>query len=141
LVVVALSPLDPSSRALEEVVGRRGQRVLGRCLVVENVGNALAVLDKLSELNAKDLVVVGVRKRGRPSGIYLSRVGPLRSLGVDDVVRTLWPNLTGSLELNHLVEALRILYDREFLVAECEPGGNVECGELVEAWLRRLCQS
>jgi hypothetical protein len=115
---------------------------VGRCRVVEADMDALALLDKLGDTGAEELVLLGPRHReGRRRGIYLRRVDPAEpsSLSPSQLVRELWGNLTGSLRLCDYEAALRILYRKPFTVAECEPGGE-GCQGLVGEWLASYCQ-
>ncbi len=55
----------------------------------------------------------------------------------DMIVRTLWPNLTGSLDPNSYIEALRLLYNREFKVYMIRPRND--CKEGIQLVIGREC--
>ena len=119
------------------------EKRIGKCIVLEADMDALALLDELKRLSADTLVVLGpLHREGRRRGVYVSEVKPEKGPeNPSRLVKELWGNLTGSLRLEDYVAALRILYDRVFYVAECEPGEESRCSDVVEKWLREYCEA
>lgn len=118
------------------------ERHLGKCIVIEADMDALALIDEVKRRGADTLVVLGpLHREGRRRGIYVSKIEPSRATeNPSRLVKKLWGNLTGSLRLEDYVTALQILYDKEFYVAECEPGKEEKCSDVVEQWLRNYCE-
>jgi len=123
------------------ILGMGDEKRLGNCIVMEADMDALALIDEARRRGADTLVILGpVHREGRRRGIYVSRVKPSKAEeNPSRLVKKLWGNLTGSLRLEDYVSALQILYDREFYVAECEPGEEERCSDVVEQWLRSYC--
>jgi hypothetical protein len=132
------------SEILEELMSLGDEFRVGSCVVVEADMDVLALLDKAREHGAERIVLFGPRHvEGRRRGVYERTVEPRENPEKMDpmrLVRELWGNLTGSLRLCDYEAAMRILYDKPFTVAECEPGGE-GCRGLVREWIGRLCKA
>jgi hypothetical protein len=116
---------------------------VNNCLIIEADMDALALLDKLRDVGAEKLVLFGpLHREGRKPGVYERNVQPekrsVNGKNASDIVKTLWPNLTGSLKLCHYEDALKILSNKPFKIAECEPGGK-GCYDIFIRWLESAC--
>ncbi len=123
---------------IASALGLEEPRAQGRCLLVPARGRALELVDLARDVSARHVYLVGVARRGRPPGLYARRVAPRPPDSADLIVRTLWPNLTGSTSFEDYVEAFALLHGAPFTVVECEPGGG-GCGSLIASWLREVC--
>ncbi len=121
-----------------ELDGRR----LGECIIVDATVSVLDLTARAEELGASDLVLVVPEYEGPPRLECSDRVEPEREpekLPPDNIVRRLWQNLTGSLDPDDYVEALRIFWRRGFLLCKCRPLGD-SCIEVLLEELKPLCQ-
>jgi hypothetical protein len=123
----------------EEARRLHGTR-FGECVLVDAGVDAATLLAMMDHYNAKELVLVFACP-SCPEDAY-SNVEPQEAGGLsgdpDAIVKTLWPNLTGSLDPTAYIEALRLLYQRGFKVYKLKP--RRECREGVWLVIRRECQ-
>ncbi|WP_317895232.1 hypothetical protein [Pyrofollis japonicus] len=143
LVAVVPDTMERGGESLLSMMLEKGDETrIGNCIVIEADMDALALIDEARRLGASEIVLLGpLHRDNRQRGIYLERVEPNKSAASspNKLVKELWGNLTGSLRLDDYVAAMRILYDKPFYVAECDPGDTDECRDLVEQWLREYC--
>ncbi|KSW11629.1 hypothetical protein CF15_02020 [Pyrodictium occultum] len=108
--------------------------------------DALALIDEAERRGAGELFLLGASHvEGRGAGVYVARVEPrdARALTPQQLTRELWMNLTGSLGLDDYAAALSLLWNRPFILVECDPGDAAdpeeECRRLAREWVRREC--
>jgi len=100
--------------------------------VVDASVDAMAFADVLREKKPDEVILVGVKKRGREPGFYVWRPeeGPERD--IYNLSKLAQATLTGWLEVDALVDGLRVFapeYIKKIKVVECEP----PCGDWEKA--------
>ena len=114
---------------------------LGDCVFVDATVSVIDLAARADELGAEELVLVIPEYEG-PPGLYCDRTvepeGDPESIPADQLVRRLWQNLTGSLDPDDYIEALRIFWRRSFLICRCRPGER-PCTEILLEELEPLC--
>lgn len=132
---------SPAAFCLAEEARRvHGARV-GRCVLADAAVDATTLIVMMDYFGAKELVLIFACTMCS-NDVYLE-VEPLNAEAApenpDIIVRALWPNLTGSLDPKFYIEALRLLYNREFKVYMVKSRGD-ECRESIQSIVRRECQ-
>ncbi len=130
------------SDVLDDIMELGDEVTWNGCLIVEADMDALALVDTAKSRGIERIVVFGPRHvPGRRPGVYMAMVeAGEQSLNPDQVVRTLWPNLTGSLRLSDYIDALKLLWGKPFEVAECEPGEKGTCKGALVTWIEEFCK-
>ena len=112
---------------LKEKLKERGVEVVDASI------DAMAFADILREKEPDEVILVGVKKRGRRPGFYVWRPEALAFEDYYSLPKLAQATLTGWLEVDALVDGLRVFapeYLRKIKVLECEP----PCGD----WERAL---
>jgi len=138
VVVAILGGLSSrTSFCLSEIALKLDSSVYGNCLILDATADVLLLLNRIKEVKPSKLVLITSGKEGIKEHI----VKPYSSQEVrklDDIIRRLWPNLTGSLDPNDYIEAMKILYDREFVVVQLT-GDKNECMKNLNKFLSKYC--
>ncbi len=146
--LVALIPNVVSHAGFQILEAARSldERRIGNCLVIEASFDALTLIDIALDFGAeKILLMAGVEREDLPSGIsFLGSYPPSGSPPRDPqvIVKRLWPNLTGSLDIESYVDALSILSPIPFDAYVCNTLGLREgkgCAGLVREWIESVC--
>ncbi len=117
---------------------------LGSCVIVEANMDALALLDTAKKNKARRIVLIaGLSREDMPQGLqhyYTGKPGQER-IPLSNINRLLWANLTGSLDVDDYINALRILSDKPYDIYVCNKvrGDGVNCAELAEKLIKKLC--
>ena len=152
LIAVVPNPLMKGGSGLLELVleliGRRPEARIGRCIVIDGSMDALSLIDEASSKGIKDIVIFGaVHSEDRSRGVYTRIVKPrdATAMSPQQLTKELWMNLTGSLGLDDYAAALSLLWSRAFILAECDPGDSEDpeeaCKKLAREWIRRECET
>ena len=100
--------------------------------VVDASVDAMAFADVLRELEPDEVLLVGVKKRGRKPGFYVWEPEELPGTDLYSLSKLAQATLTGWLEVDALVDGLRVFapeYLKKIKVLECEP----PCGDWEKA--------
>ena len=117
--------------------------IVGRCIVRDYSIDAVNIHVDLESIGVGDLILVAGKERGRPSGLYEYSIKPVEpSVGdIEDLRREVEASLTGSLDIDDVVRALKYFLKQEFSVVECDSGGRgVEyCVDRVREYISTIC--
>jgi len=121
---------------------------MGKCLIIDGSMDALSLIDEATSRNIDLVTILGaVHTEGRAPGIYTRMIEPrdARKMNPLQLTRELWMNLTGSLGLDDYAAALSLLWNRAFILAECEPGDTDDpegvCKRLAREWIQQECET
>ncbi|ABU81686.1 hypothetical protein [Ignicoccus hospitalis] len=112
---------------LKEKLAKKGVEVVDASI------DAMAFADVLRSKEPEEVLLVGVKKRGRAPGFYLWRPEELKVEDTYALSKLAQATLTGWLDVDALIDGLRVFapeYVSRIRVLECEP----PCGD----WERAL---
>ncbi|GAB6148216.1 hypothetical protein [Stetteria hydrogenophila] len=136
LVGVVGSLASEYSLCLAEEASRLHGSRLGCCVVVDAGVDALNLLSMAEEHGADEIVLVFACPRCREDERIVVKPEAEKYTGDPDLlVRTLWPNLTGVLDADPYIDALRVLSKTPVVVYKLRESGSCRegLGRVLEA--------
>ncbi|RUM46662.1 MAG: hypothetical protein DSY37_04750 [Hyperthermus sp.] len=118
--------------------------VTGSCIIVDADVDVLTIIDWARDYGVDEIFLV-FPPCGRAEGkgvVFLGSYKPVDAVGIDpgDLVRDIWMNLTGSLSLEDVVSAMRLLSPFPFKVFSCVPSRD-GCRTVLEDWFKATCNA
>lgn len=140
---------NQTSRAgfsLIEVAEEFDEKRIGKCIIRDSDVDVITLLDWAKEYSVSRIYLVfpACTDEARDPGVYFEgsyeQHGIIRQAEPNKIVKGLWMNLTGSLNKDDVVSALKILAHIPFSVYECYPDAS-GCRGPLNDWLKEACNA
>lgn len=137
--VIGTSLTKEGREALKVLEKLRKAGLPGGVLVEDFSTDVLSVADIINDVSPEVLVLVSVAVRGRPPGVYVSRVKLERRENAFEALEDVRPSLEGWISIDAIVAGLPAFLKhepREVVIVECEPGAGSCADELYREVIR-----
>lgn len=132
--------------SLIKIAEELDERTIGNCIIRDADVNVITLLDWAKDHGVESIHLVFPpcsSKNGKRGLILTESHEPSTNIEAVDparIVKDLWMNLTGSLNKEDVVSALKILSQIPFKVYECIPEDD-GCDRIFMKWLKETCNA
>jgi len=137
--VIGTSLSEEGREALKVLEKLRKAGLPGNVIVEDFSMDVLSVADVINDIAPEVLVLVSVAVRGRPPGVYVSRVRFKKRENAFEALEDVRPSLEGWISIDAIVAGLPVFLrhkPREVVIVECEPGAGSCADELYRKVVR-----